>query len=299
MLIGILNFERPKMITPAIRRLREACVQRGHEAILLQETQIQIFLRPGKKTEILLKGERFPACDLILSRPNFYEDPLFHLTTLFALEEAGFPVLNSAEATLRAKAKPYQKLWLARASVPMPASAIVWTDDGWRETEEIPFPVVVKAPMGTRGVGVFYAENRATLAPILDYLRVREEKPAIVEPCLKEACGKGVRALVVGGHLVASVELEGGDNDIRDNRKGTIKPTVLTSLEEKIAIQATTALGLDIAGIDLVRMKDGPLVLEVNPNPGLVEMEKATGVDVCGKIVELEESYTKRLVKMY
>ena len=157
----------------------------------------------------------------------------------------------------------------------------------------IGFPVMIKVAFGTHGKGVFLAENIETLSPIVDYLTIRDGNPVIIEEFVAEAGRKDLRAFVIGDQVIAAMERTARDGDVRANASlgGVGRPVTLTDEEQQIAVKATKAFDLDLAGVDLLRSARGPLVIEVNANPGFEELTRATDIDVAGAIIEFVEKY--------
>lgn len=294
MIIAILRSDQPKpgeADTTVVPRLMEAGRARGHEMIELFEPEI-VIRHTDPKTVIEHKGSPLPAIDVIINRPSFVEEPSLHTVTTDALQRAGYKLVNGHPLASVGKNKLAQHLILSANCVPMPAWAIARTP--WRSVEaakSIGFPVVIKVAFGRHGKGVFLAENEKTLLPIVDYLNVRDKNPVIIEKFIEEAAGTYVRAFVVGDKVVAAKERKTND-DVRANAAfyGENTAIELTDEERRIALGAAKAFDLDIAGVDLLRSKNGPLVLEVNASPGFESLEETTGIDVAGAIIDFAAS---------
>ncbi len=145
---------------------------------------------------------------------------------------------------------------------------------------------VIKLLEGTQGVGVILAESPKTARSILDTLN-RLRKKVLVQEYIEEAQGSDIRAFVVGDKVVAAMKRQAQPEDFRSNihRGGEGKVVQLTEEEERIALQSCAILNLEVAGVDLLRSNRGPLVLEVNPSPGLEGIERATKVNVAREIL--------------
>ncbi len=297
MRLGVLIFAKPEEdVASGIERLEEAGKKQGHEVVRLYETTLSIYsppfqggVRGGYRVEVRQDEKSLPRFDAIITRPNFIEEPSLHTPLIEALEHSGYRVLNRAEPVAIAKNKLVQRIRFQKAGIPMPRWAIVHTvKEARRAAPEIGFPMMVKVPFGTWGAGVFYAENLETLQPIMHYLQVRDGNPAILEEFVAEANRKDVRVFVVGGKIVVAMERTARDNDVRSNTSigGSGSPVTLTDEEQRLALAATKTCGLDIAGVDILRSSRGPLVIEINANPGFAELERVTGTDVAGQIIE-------------
>ncbi len=284
--IGILTSGRPKQIDdPALApRLIQAARAMGHEVTMLHEPEIVI--AGGIVTHM---GAELPKLDVIINRPGFVEEPSLHAVTTDALVALGFRVINHSPLGGIAKNKLAQHFILSRAGVAMPRWAICRTSDHARaEAAKIGYPIILKVAFGTHGKGIFYAENVETLSPIVEYLHIRDKNPIIVEEFIAEAGRKDLRAFVVGDQVIAAMERTAIIGDVRANASlgGVGTAVELTEEEMRMAIEAAKAFSLEIAGVDILRSKRGPLVIEVNANPGFEELERASGVDVAGAIVD-------------
>jgi ribosomal protein S6--L-glutamate ligase len=159
-------------------------------------------------------------------------------------------------------------------------------------------PVIVKLASGTHGNGVVLAETKKAAKSVLQafYLRNEDGTNVLIQEYIEESAGTDIRAFVVGSQVIASMKRQSLDDDFRSNlHKGGEGSTIkLTDEERKLAIKAAKALGLTIAGVDLMRSRRGPLVLEVNASPGF-GIEKVTGRDVATPIIEyIERSAGRR-----
>jgi ribosomal protein S6--L-glutamate ligase len=158
-------------------------------------------------------------------------------------------------------------------------------------------PVIIKLAKGTHGNGVVLAETKKAAKSVLQalYLSNEDGTNILLQEFVEESAGTDIRAFVVGGRVVASMQRQSLDDDFRSNlhKGGEGKIIKLTDEEKKTAIKAARAMGLNIAGVDLMRSNRGPLVLEVNASPGF-GIEKVTGRDVAGPIIEYVELNAKR-----
>jgi ribosomal protein S6--L-glutamate ligase len=158
-------------------------------------------------------------------------------------------------------------------------------------------PIIIKLARGTQGRGVVLAETRKAARSVLQGFYVMDEDGAniLLQEYIEESAGSDIRAFVVGGKVVASMKRQSIEDDFRSNlhQGGTGSSIKLTDEERKVAIKAARAMGLSIAGVDLVKSKRGPLVLEVNSSPGF-GIEKVTGRNVAEKIIEYIEVNAKQ-----
>jgi len=152
----------------------------------------------------------------------------------------------------------------------------------------------VKLLEGMQGVGVVLAETRSAARSVIEAFRGLEAN-ILVQQYIKESGGSDLRCFVVGDRVVASMIRFAAEGDFRANlhRGGRAEKVKLTKDERSTAVRAAKALGLQIAGVDILRSRNGPLVIEVNSSPGLEGIEQATGIDVAGKIIEHVEKNAK------
>ena len=158
-------------------------------------------------------------------------------------------------------------------------------------------PIIIKLARGTHGNGVVLAETKKAARSVLQafYLTNDDGTNILIQEFIEESAGTDIRAFVVGSRVVASMKRQSLDDDFRSNlHKGGEGTTIkLTEEEKKIAVKAAKAMGLNVAGVDLMRSSRGPLILEVNASPGF-GIEKVTGRNVAGEIIEYVELNAKR-----
>ncbi len=290
MRIGILIFSKPRLEgTTGSDALAASARALGHRAIKLHEP----FFTLGSRTGLLYENKPLPKLDVLIARPNFCEEPWLHTSVLRELEKSVPRVLNRHLGMTQTKNKLIQHAMLTEAGIPMPIWEIARTPALARESaKRIGYPCIIKVAYGTLGAGVFFANNAKTLGPIVDYLNIRDHNPVIIQkfipPMKPNARASDIRAFVVGDEVIAAMKREAAEDDIRANigRGGTGRKVSLTKEEQKLAVDATRVFHLDIAGVNLLRSKQGPLIIEVNSNPGFEELQKATGINVAKKIIQ-------------
>lgn len=289
MTIGILIFSHPKQDAfTNVVRLEQAAVSKGHKVVRLYEPYFT-FIHNSTQHDLQYENKPVPQVDVIIARPNFCQEPGLHRLVVESLQKAGHKVINGSEGLFLAKNKLKQHIHLSEAKIPTPNWAIAHSPKQACEVvKEIGFPCMIKVAFGTLGTGVFYAENLETFSPIVDYLAIRDGNPVIIQEFIKEANRKDVRIFVIGDKVVAAMERKASKGDVRSNiGKGAEgQPIELTSDEIDLAIKTTKAFDLDIAGVDILRSNRGPLVIEINANPGFKELEQAVNVDVASAIVD-------------
>ena len=275
------------------QRLVEAARARGHVVRVLDPLRCYVRIAPGG-VAIRYKGK--PVRDLDAAIPRIGTQSTFYGTAVLRqLEMMGIYTPNSSDAVLRARDKLRSLQILAAQGIAMPVTVF---GDNPDDTEDLLAmlgepPHVIKLNEGSQGSGVVLAEKRSASQSVIEAFRGLYAN-FLVQEFIAEAKGRDLRCFVVGGKVVAAMQREAGAGDFRANlhRGGSAEPVTLSAAEKRIAVQAAAALGLGIAGVDLLRSGRGPLVLEVNASPGLEGIEAVTGVDVAGAIIGLLEMQT-------
>lgn len=292
MTIGILIFSEPRDEAFAgADRLVEAGEAAGHIVVKLYEPHLAFI--DGK---ILHDAQPLPTLDVIISRPNFVEEPSLRTYAIQMLERAGLRVINGRPGYTWAKNKLTQHVLFAEHGLPCPRWGIARRpEDTVAIAKTIGFPVIVKIAFGTHGKGVFLAKDEESLWPIVDYLGIRDGNPMIVEEFITEAKSSDLRAFVIDGEIVGAMQRTAADGDTRANTSngGTGRAVELSKEERALAIRVADAFDLEIVGVDLIRSKRGSLVLEINANPGFQELERVTTKDIAGAIISYALSQTK------
>ncbi|WP_311418794.1 RimK family alpha-L-glutamate ligase [Haemophilus parahaemolyticus] len=197
-------------------------------------------------------------------------------------------VLNSAQAFRLARDKWQSLQLLAAYGLPIPSTSYIGELVESSSQLVLHFPsVVLKTLVGMQGTGVELYEETNTALNKLKMLKQVGEK-ALVQDFIAETRGQDIRAFVIGDQVAASMQRTAGNGDFRANlhQGGKAESIELTEEEKQIAIQATKAIGLDVAGVDLIRTKQGPMILEVNASPGLEGIETVSGKDIAGMMVD-------------
>lgn len=203
-------------------------------------------------------------------------------------EGQGIPVLNSAHAIRLARDKWQSLQVLAAHQLPLADSSL--SGELFDAKESVQWhtsKVVLKTLSGMQGVGVMLAENRPQAVSLLETF-TQAHIQTLLQNFVPEAKGRDVRAFVIGNQVVAAMQRSGVEGDFRANlhQGGQAQAVELSEEVQKLAVKATHAIGLDVAGVDLIQSSDGFLVLEVNASPGLEGIEKATGVDIAQMMVD-------------
>jgi RimK family alpha-L-glutamate ligase len=261
---------------------------KGHAAHRLRAAELG-FCNLHGEVSVTVAGQPILHTDVIIYRPNFLSDPALHSFCIELLSRSKVPIVNGRADIAASKNKLAQHARGDAAGLPMPQWAIVRSSrDALAVADAIGYPVVAKTPFGSIGTGVFFAQSSEHLSPIVDYLVIAAATPVLIEEFVAEAQRKDVRLFVVNGSVVASMERSARAGDIRANigQGGTAQSAQPTPEEVDLAQRACALYDLEVAGVDIVRSSRGPLLLEVNANPGVVEVTKHSGVDVAGAIVE-------------
>ncbi len=264
-------------------RFEQAAASSGHQLVKIYEPFLSFF---GKR--ILHENQPLPHLDVIISRPNFIEEPSLRTYVVQRLLTAGYKIINASPSVASAKNKITQHIIFAEHDLPCPRWGVCRRpEDALRIAQDIGFPVILKVAFGTHGKGVFFAPDAQTFQPIAEYLAIRDGNPMIIEEYIAEAQNKDLRIFVLGGRVLAAMEREAPEGDVRANTSngGTGSLTTLTQKELDLAERVAKIFALEIAGVDVIRSSRGPLLLEVNSNPGFKELERVTGVDIAGAII--------------
>ncbi|WP_324672063.1 30S ribosomal protein S6--L-glutamate ligase [Hymenobacter sp. GOD-10R] len=292
MKLAILSRE-PKLYST--KRLVEAAELRGHEAIVVDHLRCNLVLEKGKPG-IIYQGEPLTDFDAVIPRigasVTFYGTAVVRQFEMMKVRTA-----VDSQAIVRSRDKLRSMQILARAGVGMPKTAFTnYSDEVPQMIEQVGgAPVIIKLLEGTQGLGVVLAETAKAAQSVIEAFHNLKAR-IIVQEFIAESKGADLRAFVVNGEVVGAMKRQGKEGEFRSNlhRGGTGQLVKLSRAEKAAALLATKALGLDIAGVDMLQSKRGPLVLEVNSSPGLEGIEKATGLDIAGKIIEYTEELTKR-----
>lgn len=303
MRLGILTFNKNKQaLGVGTLSIAKEAKARGHEVTLLFSHQVGLVFGNGKRITYDGKVIGPKDFDVILVRPGFTGDPSINASIIKQFQLAGFYVLNNYISVFRAKNKIRTMQMLDHFGIPVPKTLVVADPTQIAEAaNEFTFPVIIKTIFGTHGTGVFIAESMRSLSPIVDYLTKKERGPIKLQEYIAEAKGKDIRAFVCGKKIVASMERVAKDGEFRANfhKGGSVGTVLLSKDEEKLAIKASQILGLDISGVDILRTNSGPKIIEVNSNPGLEGISKATGIPVAEKVVNFIEHRVEKFSHKY
>ncbi len=273
------------------RRIFNAGINRGHEVRVVDYLRCYMNITSRKPT-VYYGGESLEKADAVI--PRIGASQTFYGTAVVRqFETMGSYCVNSSEAITASRDKLKSLQILAQDGINMPVTGFAsHTMDIEGVIEKVgSVPLVMKLLQGTQGQGIVLAETRKAAESVMSAFR-QLEADILVQEFIKESSGTDIRALVVGDNVVAAMRRIAPEGEFRSNvhRGGRTEQIILNQEEEKIAVEAANVLGLRIAGVDLMRSKRGPLVLEVNSSPGLEGIEASSGVDVAGNIIRFIES---------
>lgn len=272
------------------KRIVEAAKSRGHSIDVINTLHVHMNITSSKP---LLRhgGRTLPVYDAIIPRIGASVTH-YGLAVLRQFEMQGVFPLNESVAIGRSRDKLRALQILAREGIGLPVTAFA---HGPRKSEDVikevgGAPCVIKLLEGTQGMGVILAETQASAKSIIEAFSAANIN-ILVQEFIKEAGGTDVRALVVGGQVVAAMKRTGKIGDFRSNlhRGGRAESVQLSPDEIDTAVRSARTLGLNVCGVDMLRARRGPVVIEVNSSPGIEGIEAATGVDIAGSIITFLE----------
>jgi ribosomal protein S6--L-glutamate ligase len=276
------------------RRLVEAAKSRGHEIRILDVLRCYMNItshRPG----IHYKGEEVTGFDAVI--PRIGASVTFYGTAVLRqFEMMGVYTLNESVAISRSRDKIRALQLLSRKGIGLPVTGFANKPDDIQDLIKMVggAPIVIKLLEGTQGIGVVLAETEQAAESVIEaFLGLKAS--ALVQEYVREAGGADIRAFVIGDRVVASMKRQGKAGEFRSNihRGGTASTIRITPEERSTAVRAAKTMGLNVCGVDILRSNHGPVVMEVNSSPGLEGIEKVTGKDIAGMIIEFLERNAK------
>ncbi len=269
------------------RRLKEAGEKQGHKIRVINYLRCYMNIT-SRRPSIVYNGKPLENFDAII--PRIGTSKTFYGTAVVRqFEVMGVFSTNESQAISRSRDKLRCMQILAKDGVGLPVTGFahaIQDIDGLIETVG-GAPLVIKLLEGTQGIGVVLAETYQAAKSVIEAFRGLDAN-ILVQEYIKEAKGADLRCFVVGGKVIAAMKRQGAEGEFRSNlhRGGKAKKIKLTPEERNTATRAAKAMGLRVAGVDLLRSNNGPVVMEVNSSPGLEGIERTTGVDVAGKIID-------------
>lgn len=282
------------------KRLKEEAEKRGHEVRIIKYRDCYVSIEKNNPT-VSYRGEDLSDFDAIIPRIASHMTR-YGTAIVRQFEMMGIYTISSSIAITRSRDKLRSTQLMAKAGVGIPKTVFS------RNSTDIDdlidklggTPVIIKLARGTHGNGVVLAETKKAAKSVLQafYLSNEDGTNILLQEYIEESAGTDIRAFVVGSRVVASMKRQSLDDDFRSNLHQGGSGTVikLTDEERKTAVKAAKAVGLTVAGVDMMRSSRGPLVLEVNASPGF-GIEKVTGRDVASAMIEYVELNAKRRVR--
>jgi ribosomal protein S6--L-glutamate ligase len=276
------------------RRLVEACKERDHKVDVLNTLKCYMDIA-AHRPSVHYRGKELEPYDAVIPRIGA-SVTFYGAAVLRQFEMMGSYPLNESVAITRSRDKLRSMQIMSRAGIGLPLTGFASSPDDTKDLIKLVggVPLVVKLLHGTQGKGVVLAETQKAAESLIDAFRNLEAN-FLVQEFIKEAGGADMRCLVIGGKVVAAMKRQAKEGEFRSNlhRGGTASLIRLTPEERSTAVRAAAKMGLNVAGVDLLRSNHGPVVLEVNSSPGLEGIETATGKDIADLIVKFIENNAK------
>ncbi len=272
------------------KRIVTAARARGHEIEVIDTLKCYMDIA-SHRPQVRYKGRSLEGFDAVIPRIGASVTH-YGLAVLRQFEMMGVYPLNESVAIGRSRDKLRGLQLLSRKGIGLPVTAFAHVTSQADDLIDMVGgpPVIIKLLEGTQGIGVVLAETRASAKSMIEAFGGVEAN-ILVQEFIKEANGTDVRAFVIGGKVVASMQRKGAPGDFRSNlhRGGKAQSIKITPEERSTAVRAAKILGLNVCGVDMLRSNHGPVVMEVNSTPGLEGIETATGKDIAGMIIEFLE----------
>jgi ribosomal protein S6--L-glutamate ligase len=274
------------------RRLVEAAKKRKHDVEVIDPLKCDLVIEK-RKPNIYYKGNYIVDTDAII--PRIGASVTFYGTAVVRqFEMMGAFSTTESEALVRSRDKLRSMQVLSRAKIGLPKTVFTnYSRDVSGVIKQVGgAPVVIKLLEGTQGLGVVLAETKNAAESVIEAFNGLQAR-VIVQEFIKESKGADIRVFVVDGHVVGAMKRQSKEGEFRSNlhRGGSAEVIELTDEEEIAAIKATKAMGLGVAGVDMLQSARGPLILEVNSSPGLEGIEAATGKDIARTIIRYIEKH--------
>ncbi|AGL62052.1 Ribosomal protein S6 modification protein [Candidatus Saccharimonas aalborgensis] len=295
MKIAILSNEPTNYST---QRLFEEARKRGHDVDIISYSQCYVSIEKDHPV-IRYEGKTLDHYDAVI--PRIAQSVTKYGTAILRqFENQGSFTTASSIAINRSRDKLRAYQVMARAGVGIPKTVFARDTSNFEDVVELAggAPLIIKVARGTHGNGVVLAETQKAAKAVMQAFYV-EGVNFLVQEFVKESAGTDIRALVVGGRVVASIKRQSLDDDFRSNthQGGVGKAVKLTDEERKTAVKAAKSMGLAVCGVDMMRSERGPLVLEVNSSASIKTPEQITGRNVAERILEYIEQNAKRRPK--
>ncbi|MBK1701432.1 30S ribosomal protein S6--L-glutamate ligase [Thiococcus pfennigii] len=274
------------------QRLVEAARARGHEARVVDVLRCYMNIT-SHKPSIHYKGEVLDDFDAVI--PRIGASVTFYGTAVLRqFEMMGVYPLNESVAITRARDKLRSLQLLSRRGIGLPVTGFAHAPDDVEDLIKMVggAPLVIKLLEGTQGIGVVLAETEKAAESVIEaFLGLRAN--ILVQEYIREAGGADIRCFVIGDKVVAAMKRQAKEGEFRSNlhRGGSAVAVRITPEERSTAVRAARIMGLNVAGVDILRANHGPVVMEVNSSPGLQGIEATTDKDIAGMMVEFIEKH--------
>ncbi|MFY0692727.1 MAG: 30S ribosomal protein S6--L-glutamate ligase [Paracoccaceae bacterium] len=272
------------------QRLKEAAEERGHELDIIDTLRCYMNIA-SRRPAIYYNGEKLTGYDAVIPRIGA-SITFYGMAVLRQFEMMGVFPLNESVAIGRSRDKLRSMQLMARDGIGLPVTT--FAHDA-KQTEEVlklagEAPLVIKLLEGTQGLGVVLADTNRSAKSVVEAFRATKTN-ILIQEFIKEAGGTDIRAIVVGGRVIAAMKRTGAEGEFRSNlhRGGSAQVVKLSPEERATAVRAAKSMGLNACGVDMLRANHGPVIMEVNSSPGLEGVEKATELDIAGKMIEFLE----------
>ena len=268
------------------RRLKEAGEAQGHEMRVIDHMRCYMDIT-AHDPKVLYQGKPLADTDAIIPRIGA-SNTFYGTAVVRQFEIMGVFTPNPSQAITRSRDKLSSLQLLARRGIGLPVTGFAHATQDIDGLIELVggAPLVIKLLEGTQGIGVVLAETYQAAKSVIEAFRGLDAN-ILVQEYIKEAQGADIRCFVVGDKVIAAMKRQGADGEFRSNlhRGGSATKIKLTPEERNMAVRAAKAMGLRIAGVDLLRSHHGPVVMEVNSSPGLEGIEQSTGIDIATQII--------------
>ncbi|MBI2634518.1 RimK family alpha-L-glutamate ligase [Candidatus Peregrinibacteria bacterium] len=297
MKIGVLSFRSTdRKAAEEEIEIKRVALKMGHKCRIFRAKRFQM-VYDQESPWLLYDGKPFPRCEVMITRPSVLVNVELHIALVQQMEMAGILLFNRYDAISKAKNKIKTMQILDHYGIPIPKTVVTMRSNDLAQAVKLVggFPLIVKQPVGSYGVGVTIVESMRTLQSFLLW----DQPMYLLQQYVKYSKGKDIRIFVVNGKVVGSMMRAAKKGEFRANIELGAKgqSVEITEEEAAIAIRCVQALDLNYGGVDLMRGSNGPVVLEVNSNPGFKELERATGINIAEALVEYAVEYAERHMK--
>jgi len=294
--IGILSFYNTGKRDGDAIMLKKAAIALGHKSSILRHKSTQLVF-DKQNPRVLHRGKKTSRYDVLIPRASRVSNNDLEAAVVKQFQLMGIPLFNSYSSIVRSKNKLRTLQILDHLDIPIPRTVVVrkmeYLSDAIKKVGGL--PVIIKTPYGSLGSGVAIVETKRSLYSALDIIWGSSDI-ILIQEYIKASKGKDIRALVVGGKVVAAMERKARKGDFRSNigQGGVGRVITLSNEEKKLAVEASNALKLQYSGVDLIKDTDHTMIMEVNCNPGLKGISEVSPVDVPTEIIKGAISFAKK-----